>query len=115
MYYNSSYYNCLNIKQDYGAYGNGILSEGFVLPLGWGLSKSMADARNPAGETSYKKLVVYANGDREVFTNSYYLVTYEHMQVCACVYTCGLNGFKYAMLWKQYFNLIFFKSIINIC
>ena len=105
MYYNSSYYNCLNIKRDYGAYGDGYFSEGFVLPMGPGLTKSMADARNPAGETSYRELVVFPDWSTQVLTNTYYLVKYEHMKVCACVYTCGKNNFKYAMLWKQYLKI----------
>jgi hypothetical protein len=108
VYYNSSYVNCLNIKSEYGAYGNGIYPGGFVLPMVPGLTKSNADARNPAGEISYRALVVFPNNTQGVITTPYYLVKYEHMKVCACVYTCGINGFKYAMLWKQYLKISFF-------
>ena len=116
MNYNSSYSHCFEILLIYETGGDDIPTDaGFVLPIGPGLTKDNADARNPAGETSYNQLVVYDSFNIIIHKMPYYLVTYEHMKVCACIYTCGLNGFKYAMLWKQYFNLIFFKSIINIC
>jgi hypothetical protein len=114
VYYNSTYHNCLNIKSEYGAYGNGIYSEGFVLPVGTGLTKYMADARNPAGETSYRLLAIFPDWSTLVLSNTYYLVQYEHMKVCACAYTCGINGFKYAMLWKQYLKIKYFFKPIKI-
>jgi hypothetical protein len=75
----------------------------YVLPFGEGLTNDMAEARNPAGKYPYKYIV-----ETDYFYNSkssdnnYYMVEYNNMKVCACVLTCGLNGFDFAMLWKQY-------------
>ena len=97
----------MKIMSKYGANGYGIYPGGFVLPIGPGLTKSNADARNPAGKTSYQELAVLTYYNTTVLSTLYYLVKYEHMKVCACVYTCGINGFKYAMLWKQYLKISF--------
>ncbi len=89
------------IKSDY--LPGGIDDSTHVLPFGRGLTNDMAEARNPAGNITYrfmKETDDYYTGDTS--TSLFYMVEYNHMKVCACVYTCGLNGFEYAMLWKQY-------------
>lgn len=58
--------------------------------VGGGLTKSMADAENPKGETAY-----WTDGTK------YYIMEYKNMKVCACTNVCGKNGFRYAMLWQQ--------------
>ncbi len=115
MYFNSSFYNCTKINSEFEIGGAWIdANEGLVLPIGPGLTKYMADKRNPADETAYRELSVYTYLHTIIHKTPYYLVKYEHMKVCACVYTCGVNGFKYAMLWKQYLKTIFSISSSNI-
>jgi len=81
----------------------GFVNSTYVLPFAEGLTNAMAEARNPAGKTSYRS-IKYSQSLFGVLTsnNLYYMVEYNHMKVCACVLTCGLNGFDYAVLWKQY-------------
>ena len=75
----------------------------YVLPFGEGLTNDMAEARNPAGKYPYRVIEKTANlYDTKTSDDIYYMIEYKHMKVCACVLTCGLNGFDYAMLWKQY-------------
>jgi hypothetical protein len=93
----------MKIKSEFEIGGAWIdANEGLVLPIGPGLTKDMANKRNPANKTSYRELTFYTYWKVTIHETPYYLVEYLRMKVCACVYTCGLNGFKYAMLWKQY-------------
>ena len=42
-------------------------------------------------------------GEREIMVEVLEIIVAKQfrLKVCACVYACGLNGFKYAMLWNQ--------------
>ena len=92
MYYSSTYYKCFYVEWYLWDYDTNTVSSTTYLPFSsGGLTKTMADARNPKGETAYR----IDSG------TTYYIMEYKNMKVCACVYACGLNGFKYAMLWNQ--------------
>ena len=91
----------MNMRNDY--LPGGIDESTYVLPFGEGLTNDMAEARNPAGKYPYRVIQKTANlYYTKTSDQIYYMVEYEHMKVCACVLTCGLNGFEYAVLWKQY-------------
>ncbi len=75
----------------------------YVMPFEGGLTYDMAEARNPAAEIQYRSIKQTPLTDTTSYSlNKYYMVQYNNMKVCACVLTCGLNGFDYALLWKQY-------------
>ena len=91
----------MRMKNDY--LPGGFVNSTYVLPFANGLTNAMAEARNPAGKISYRS-IKYSQLRIGVQTSMdlYYMVVYNNMKVCACVLTCGLNGFDYAVLWKQY-------------
>jgi len=98
------------MKNDY--LPGGIDDSTYVLPFGEGLTNDMAEARNPAGKMSYRFIKEKSGWySADTSTNLYYMVVYNRMQVCACVYTCGQNGFKFSMLWKRYSKKIFYKNL----
>jgi hypothetical protein len=92
----------MDMKNDY--LPGGIDDSTYVLPFSGGLTNAMAEARNPAGKLPYRfiKSEVVWYLDVNTSNNLFYMVEYNHMKVCACVLTCGLNGFDYAVLWKRY-------------
>jgi hypothetical protein len=98
VYYSSSYSNCLRIKSEYEPNG-----ASFVLPVGPGLTKSMADARNPAGETSYRELVINLIGTQGVTVS--YLVRYDYMR--------DYMRFEFRMsLFLNCYKIIFIRKCI---
>ena len=86
------YYKCLNVnwyKWDFDS--SSYVVYRYIAFSSGGLTKEMANALNPLEKTDYEN----AEG------TTVYVVNYKHMKVCSCVYACGLNGFKYAMLWNR--------------
>ncbi len=79
-----------------------LLVKVWFYPFGPGLTSNFASVRTTVNLTSYKELPVFNSYKTVIYDTPYYLVEYEKMKVIFCVNTCGVNGFNYTMLWKQY-------------
>jgi len=104
-YYNSSYYVCTvvvwynYITISFGNWNKTYTSVPYLPFVGTGLTEDMVSPHNPESSTAY---VTYGMLNGMVSSNiEYYIFSYKHMKVCACVDVCGSNGFKYALLWNQ--------------